>query len=134
MLAVPEPSRSLHGLTVLVVDDHRDTVDMLAAYLTASGATVVGAASAKAGLTLIEMHVLDAALVDLRMPGEDGRWFLRELRASGTPSANAPVFAVSGEHRERLDPRSGFAGYFFKPVDLDGLVSALSALPRRSRA
>jgi CheY-like chemotaxis protein len=95
------PARQqLRGLTILVVDDHRDTVAMMEEYLTAHGATVVGAGTAKAALAVAETHVLDAAVVDLRMPGEDGWWFLRELRSSRTPSTNAPVFAVSGERYE----------------------------------
>src|ERR687888_2211260 len=114
------PSRPLRGMTVVVLDGHRDTVDMLEEYLSACGATVVAAVSAKAALALAEAIVLDAALVDLRMPGEDGRWFLRELRASGTASANAVVFALSGEAC-RPEPASGFAGSFLKPVDLDAL-------------
>jgi len=123
--------RPLDGLTVLVVDDHRDTVEMMQEYLTACGATVLPAFSAKAALVLAKTIAVDAALVDLRMPGEDGRWFLHELRASGTRSANAAVFALSGE---RHDPpeSSGFAGYFLKPVDLDRLVRTLATLPRRS--
>jgi len=41
--------------------------------------------------------------------------------------------ALSTDNRhDRLDPASGFAGYFFKPLDLDALVSALAALPGRS--
>src|SRR5919198_2455459 len=75
------PSRPLRGMTVVVLDGHRDTVDMLEEYLSACGATVVAAVSAKAALALAEAIVLDAALVDMRMPGEDGRWFLRELRS-----------------------------------------------------
>jgi hypothetical protein len=55
---------------------------------------------------------------------------LRELRTSQTPSANIPVFAVSGERHDQPDPTSGFAGYFVKPVDLDRLVATLAALPR----
>src|SRR6266404_2253715 len=115
-------TRPLEGLAILVVDDHRDTVEMLAECLRAYGATVVGAGNAKAALAVAETHVLDAMLIDLRMPGEDGWWFLRQLRASATASANAPVFAVSGERHDRPDPASGFAGYFLKPVDLDALV------------
>jgi len=131
--AVPALPRPLQGFTVLVVDDHRDTVDMMLEYLAASGAIVLGAANAKAALELTTTHVLDAVLVDLRMPREDGRWLLRELRASQTASANVPVFAVSGERHDRLDPQTGFSGHFVKPVDLDALVSVLAALPRRSR-
>jgi Response regulators consisting of a CheY-like receiver domain and a winged-helix DNA-binding domain len=127
-------ARSLHGLSVLVVDDHRDTVDMFQQYLTLCGAQVTGAGSAKAALAVLETHTVDAAVVDLRMPGEDGWAFLSQLRASRTASAHAAVFAISGERYDQLDTASGFAGYFFKPVDLDALVAALAALPRRSES
>lgn len=125
-------SRPLDGLTILVVDDHRDTVDMFQQYLTAFGATVLGAGAATAGLALAETQTFDAALVDLRMPGEDGWWFLRALRASRTASANAPVYAATGERHDRPLPATGFAGYFLKPVNLDVLVATLAALPRRT--
>jgi hypothetical protein len=72
--------RSLHDLSVLVIDDHRDTVDMFQQYLTPCGAQVTGAGSAKAAL--------------------------------GTRGG----VAISGERYDQLDPASGFAGYFFKPV------------------
>jgi two-component system, chemotaxis family, chemotaxis protein CheY len=126
-------ARSLHGLSVLVVDDHRDTVDMFQQYLTLCGAQVTGAGSAKAALAIAETHVLDAVVVDLWMPREDGWSFLSQLRASRTASADAAVYAISGERHDQLDPASGFAGYFFKPVDLDSLVAALAGLPRRSK-
>ena len=132
MSALPTEPQSLRGLTILVVDDHRDTVDMLQQYLTLCGAEVIGAGSAKSALAILEPYVLDAAVVDLHMPREDGWWFLRQLRVSLTLSAQAPVYAFSGERHDQLDPASGFAGYFFKPVDLDALVAALAALPRRS--
>jgi len=72
----------LDGLTILVIDDHRETVELLREYLYSAGATVVGADSAKAALAFAETHVLDAVLVDIRMPGEDGHWFVRNLRTS----------------------------------------------------
>lgn len=126
----PEP---LNGLTVLVVDDHYDTVEMLVEYLRSVGAIVIGIRTAKAAIGYARTARFDAVLVDLRMPREDGWWFLRELRASRTASAQAPVFAMSGERHDDPDPAAGFAGYFFKPVDLDALVTALSALPARQR-
>src|SRR5262249_5859290 len=127
--ATPRPA--LDGLTILVADDHRDTVDLFRAYLAACGATAVGATSARAALALSQAVAFDAALIDLRMPGEDGRWFLRQLRASATESANARVFAVSGEDHEEPEQDGGFAAYFLKPVGLDVLVATLAALPRR---
>jgi len=126
------PQRPLEGLTILVVDDHRDTVDMLREYLDAAGATVVGADGAKAALAFAQAHALDAVLIDIRMPGEDGHWFLRNLRASRVLGvAQMPVFAISGERHDAPPSDSGFAGYFLKPVDLDVLVATLSPLPRQ---
>jgi len=126
--------RPLHGLTILVVDDHRDTVAILQEYLEADGATVFGATSAKAGLALAETHALDAALVDLSMPREDGWWLLSQLRASRMEgAATVPVFAISGERHDALDPASGFAGFFLKPIDLEALEATLALLERRRR-
>src|SRR5258708_16433653 len=90
------PPRPLEGLTILVVDDHRDTVDMLREYLDAAGATVVGADGAKAALAFAQTHALDAVLVAIRMPDEDGHWFLRNFRPS--PSlcvAHIPVLSIT---------------------------------------
>src|SRR6267378_7383255 len=107
--------RPLVGLTVLVVDDHRDTVDMLREYLDSAGATVVGADSAKTALAFAQTHALDAVLVDIRMPGEDGHWLLRNLRASRVLGvAQMPVFAISGERHDAPPSDSGFAGHFLK--------------------
>ena len=126
--------RRLQGLTILIADDHRDTTEMFQEYFAALGATAVGAASAIEALTVVAALVIDVALIDLRMPGEDGWWFLRQLRASGTPSADAPVYAVTGwvDGKPR-DPGAGFAGFFLKPVDLDVVADALALLPRRAR-
>jgi DNA-binding response OmpR family regulator len=123
------PPAALAGLTVLVIDDHYTTVEMFVEHLRSVGAIVIGVLSAKAALAYAMTAGFDAVLVDLRMPGEDGRWFLRELRGSRAPSAQAPVFAVSGRHDEPATAE-GFAGSFLKPVDLDALVGTLAALRR----
>ena len=107
-MSAPTPQRPLDGLMILVIDDHRDTVDMFREYLHDVGATVIGADSARAGLAFAETHVLDVVLVDLRMPDEDGHWFLRQLRGSRTArTAQVPVFAITGErHDLPADPAS----------------------------
>jgi len=115
---------------VLVIDDHYDTVEMLVEYLRSFDAIVIGLRSAKAAMGYAMTARFDAVLIDLRMPGEDGRWFLRELRNSNAPSREAPVFAISGERHDTPHEPGGFAGYFFKPIDVHKLVTVLSALPR----
>ena len=123
-------SAPLDGMTVLVVDDHYDSVEMIVEYLRSFGAIGIGVRSAKAAMGYATTARFDVVLVDLHMPDEDGRWFLRELRASSAPSAQAPVFTVSGA-AQLVGQNEGFAGHFMKPVDLDAVVTALAALPRR---
>ena len=125
-------SETLDGLTVLVVDDDYETVHMLVEYLRSHGASVMGIRNAKAAMRYATTARVDAVLVDLRTPDADGRWLLRELRRSQTPSARAPVFALGGERRVAPSPDDGFAGHFITPVELDMLVAALAALSRRS--
>jgi CheY-like chemotaxis protein len=123
----------LEGLTVLVVDDERDTVDVVVVFLEALGATVVGCSTARAGLDITARHAFDAILVDLRMPGQDGWRFLRELRAVATGvTTDVPVFAVSDDSRQEPNAlAAGFAAFFLKPVDLDALVANLATLTSR---
>jgi len=59
----------LAGLTILVVDDHEDSVDIFHEYLSSVGARVLSATSALAALAITQTVQLDAVLVDLRMPG-----------------------------------------------------------------
>ena len=126
--------RPLEGPTILIVDDHVDSVEMLQEYLSTAGARVFVATSAKAALAITDDIQLDAALVDLRMPGEDGQWFLRQFRTSHVRDAvTVPVYAVSGWPQDRLEPDSGFAAFFRKPIHLDALVATLQRLPRRPR-
>ena len=119
-------SLPLQGLTILIIDDHRDTVETLTKSLESAGALAVGAESAVTGLAAIGQRCCDAVLIHLHMPGQDGRWFVRQLRSVGR---RVPVFAMSG--RQQPADRD-FAGEFVKPVDLDALVARLSQVPRRA--
>jgi CheY-like chemotaxis protein len=120
----------LHGLTILIVDDHADTIALFVEYLGLMGAKVIGAGLAEAALAVVETQQPDAIITDLRLPGEDGRWLLGRIRALPTPAARIPVYAMSGERRDKLNAIDGFAGYFLKPVDLDTVVAVLSAVAR----
>jgi len=92
---------SLHDLSVLVIDDHRDTVDVLLEYLTACGATAFGAGSAKSALAIVEAHMVDAAVVDLRMPREDGWWFLISLILRAVSPASSSSLSTWTRSRRR---------------------------------
>jgi CheY-like chemotaxis protein len=102
---------ALRGMTVMVLDGHRDTVDMLEEYLSACGATVVAAVSAKAALALAEAIVLDAALVDVRCPAKTAGGSCASCAASRTRSANAAVYASVLSGLKDMQTRKALSWY-----------------------
>ena len=69
--------------TVLVVEDHADTRDVLARMLRGDGYTVVTAGNGWEALIALDAHpMIDAILLDILMPGMDGATFLKIARAT----------------------------------------------------
>src|SRR5438874_810665 len=99
-MAAPPPLNlpDLRGLTLLVVDDDADTVEVLSTFLTACGAHTLFARSALGGLAYLDTTPrLDAVITDLSMPGMDGVEFVSKIRRHPLPSRRTvPVIALTG--------------------------------------
>ena len=122
-------ARALKGISVLVVEDDADTLDLLALGLGAVGADVRTAASAEAALTLLESWRPDVLLCDVQLPGVDGYRFLEVLRANPR-LRTIPAAALSGvvdvPHEGRA--RATFEKFLRKPSKLPEIVIALATL------
>jgi two-component system, OmpR family, response regulator len=57
---------------VLIVDDEPSLLKSLVAFFEDEGFFVLGAASGEEGLDLLGTEKMDAAIIDLRLPGIDG--------------------------------------------------------------
>jgi DNA-binding response OmpR family regulator len=68
-------------LHVLVIEDERDVLDLLAGHLQRLGCRVSQAQSGEQGLDLARAEPPDAVIVDVLLPGIDGREVARQLRA-----------------------------------------------------
>ncbi|MGD9902068.1 MAG: ATP-binding protein [Vicinamibacterales bacterium] len=113
----PAASPTLHGRTVLVVDDHRDSRDVIAAYLEPTGAAIVQCESATAALALAAGRAFDLVIADLAMPDVDGFELVTQLRAQRPDLRAIAVSAFA-----RLEDRhkalvAGYSAYCAKPVD-----------------
>jgi CheY-like chemotaxis protein len=108
----------LHGLFVLVVDDHVDTAEMLHHALREAGAVAVSATSADHALHLASQMLPDVLVVDIAMPDRDGFWFLREFQK--LPNARpVPSIALTGAPLDLLPDHfkdAGFSRALLKPV------------------
>jgi DNA-binding response OmpR family regulator len=110
---------------MLVVDDEREIVRVLADYLRERGHEVWEAGSGAQALTLARHYQFDVAFLDLMMPGMDGNETLRCLKLQ---SPQTVVIMVSGVTDERLALQSmtlGAFDYVCKPFDLRRLESVV---------
>jgi CheY-like chemotaxis protein len=134
-MAVPPPLKlpNLDGLIVLVVEDDNDSLELLSTFVRVSGAEVLSARSATAGLGYIESAPrLDVVITDLEMPHIDGLEFVRRLRRHPT-RGRLPVIAVTAFY-EKHPKAEQFDAWLKKPVSLEELGAVLSSLTERGAA
>jgi CheY-like chemotaxis protein len=128
----------LAGARVLVVDDEKDTLEILEMLIRAHGAQTESASSAADGLACLGTFRPDALVSDIAMPGQDGHEFMRQVRAlPANRGGRVPAVALSAhvysEDRERA-LAAGFDAFLPKPVRPNALVDCLRALIARARA
>lgn len=114
------------GHRVLVVEDHVDTAEAFAIIFEARGLKVSVASNGADALAILE-HDQDfcAILLDLMMPGMDGRTFRRAQRADAR-MADIPVIIVSGDPTISDAARQlGVTNFLQKPIDPVELVCAV---------
>jgi DNA-binding NarL/FixJ family response regulator len=122
-------------IRILVVDDDPRFVHFLSTLLDSAGYCVVTAGSADEATAAVRQARIDAALVDVVLPGRGGYSICRELREE--VDTDLPVIFVSGERVDPFDRAAGIiAGgddYLVKPVHPEELLARLERLLARSR-
>ena len=110
---------------VLIVDDDRNLTTLLAAILKSEGLDVLSASDGPRALDLLDSEPVDALILDLRMPGMDGRTLYREVRARGH---NVPVLIASAYGARSAQHELGAEAAIEKPFDPDKLLEAIRGL------
>jgi CheY-like chemotaxis protein len=125
-------------MTILAVDDHRPTLDLLTFVLRSAGATVVPVTSAAEAYMLLPGTKPDVLLSDVGMPAEDGLTFIARVRRL-PPERGGDVPAIALTAYVRQDDRdkvlsSGFQAYLAKPIEPMALVGSIleAAAQRRT--
>jgi len=121
---------------ILVVEDHRDTRELLKYNLAAAGFDVAAAEDGQSGLHLAEAFKPDIVLLDLMMPGMDGLEVCRQLKGS-TELARIPVIMLTakGDEVDKIvGLELGADDYVVKPFSPRELILRVKAVLRRSGA
>lgn len=125
-----------HGGTVLVVDDHPINRLVAVRSLATMGYRVLDASDTRAAADLIEAERIDACLLDVHMPDEDGIAFTNRLRRGelGPAGRTLPVIAFTADlltQTHDLCRAAGMLGVIHKPMSparlAEGVAHAVSA-------
>ena len=127
---------SLDGLNILIVDDNETTCQVLEAIVTRGGGAAFCATSVREAKNISQGNQIDAALVDLAIPGESGLDLINYFRKeTAPPLANIPLIVVSAcvfdSDRERAFD-SGASDFIPKPFRPREIVKAIRDLTTES--
>jgi two-component system KDP operon response regulator KdpE len=117
--------------SVLVVDDDEQILRALRTSLRARGFEVATAPNGETALDQLASAVPDLVILDLGLPGIDGREVIERLR--GWTEVPVIVLSVRDSHAEKVAALdAGADDYVTKPFSIDELLARMRAVRRRA--
>jgi len=115
---------------IIIVDDDRDTRELLALALETEGFEVTSAANGLRLISSLQLHRPHLILLDVNMSWIDGFELCKAVKKNES-FQEIPVIFVSGRGEpedRRRGIEAGAADYFVKPLDLNRLITRIREL------
>jgi CheY-like chemotaxis protein len=113
---------------VMIVEDDRDTREMLGRFLELEGFDVHTAANGRQALDSLRAgDPASVILLDLMMPVMDG-WQFRAAQINDPDLSHIPVVVVTAAGAREKIPAISADGWVSKPIDLDRLLATIRPL------
>jgi PAS domain S-box-containing protein len=125
--ASPPPQRAIaekRPMTILIVEDHRDSAEMLAVLLSGEGHHVKIAANVRAALQVAHEGI-DLIISDIALPDGTGLDLLRTLKAE-RPISGIALSGYGGAEIEKKSRQAGFSEHLVKPVNFERLIAVVN--------
>lgn len=113
--------------TILIVDDSRTAIAVIAKVLEPTGYSIISGANGEEGIEMARIHQPDLIIMDVIMPGLNGFQATRILRKEES-TQDIPIIIISGNEQatEKFwGLRVGANGFLSKPVDRGELFRLL---------
>jgi len=126
----------LQGYSIMVLEDHGDSRELLVETLRNAGADVAAFEAASDAFAALDRVHPSVIVADIALPDEDGYSFIRRVRAHSTPAIQTiPAIAVTA-YATTPDRAEALAVVFQqhmpKPIDPERLIHAIHQLTHRS--
>ncbi|HEX4641498.1 MAG TPA: PAS domain S-box protein, partial [Chthoniobacterales bacterium] len=112
---------------ILVVEDHKDTADVLCRILESAGCAVSHCATVGDAKRAAEKQKFDLVICDIGLPDGNGLDLMRHLRETHGLTGIA-LSGFGAQEDLAASKAAGFAVHLIKPVDLDRLRQAIAEL------
>jgi CheY-like chemotaxis protein len=112
--------------SVLVVEDHFETRNVLVAVLSSWGHEVRAAGTAAEGLDALAKGPVDVILCDIGLPDETGWEMMKKIRAANKTICGVALTAYSTDLDRGLSRAAGFNFHLVKPPDTARLQAVIS--------
>ena len=108
---------------ILIVDDNPKNIKLMRDVLQFKGYEILEAETGEAGVELARQRHPALILMDVQLPGIDGREAMKVLKTDAStrqiPIIVVTSFAMKGDRESLL--ADGFDGYLAKPIDIKEL-------------
>ena len=117
-------------MKILVVDDHRDSADVLSRALEAHGHETALAYDGRQAVEMVRQFEPAVVVLDIDMPVLDGYGAARAIRLA--PIVRLPALValtgIGGHDARRLAFEAGFDAHMTKPARVDALLALVQKL------
>ena len=121
------------GELILIVEDNVKNLKLVRDVLQFHGYSTLEAETGEAGVALAQTRIPALILLDVQLPGMDGRATLKVLKADANtrdiPIIALTAFAMKGD-KESFQSE-GFDGYMAKPIDIKELPKIVERYLRK---
>ncbi len=119
-------------MRILVIEDEAHLLHQISHQLTIAGFMVDQCSDGKEGLYVASEYPLDAAIVDIGLPGLSGLEIVATLRKQGNLFPVLLLTAQSSWQDKVIGLEAGADDYLAKPFQMEELLARIKALLRRA--
>ncbi len=120
------PASALHGLKILVVEDSEDNQEIFRYFLEASGARAEVVGNGIQAVKTASSGKYDMILMDIQIPGIDGKEATRRIRQQGFAKPIVALTAHAMAEEQESCMRAGCNGQITKPISGEMLISQVA--------